>query len=184
MEIFDFEDRLHEVEMNEGDIVYYESARCLHGRMRPLDGAFYVNLFAHYRPIGDRAWFMKSNPDGTPTPVGDLGNCSVTVIAANDDDDAATDVGVGVDGSRVVDPGRIGVGSGDLNKQVMCSKADSWGVTTPYLSPSLLQLSGGKDLFKMWYDITVSINSINDGDGSDGGNSSSTVETRSVRDEL
>ena len=60
--------------MDEGDIVYYESARCLHGRMRPLDGAFYVNLFAHYRPVGDRAWFTKSNPDGSPTPVGDLGN--------------------------------------------------------------------------------------------------------------
>lgn len=168
--------------MDEGDIVYYESARCLHGRMRPLDGAFYVNLFAHYRPIGDRAWFTKSNPDGTPTPVGDLGNCSVTGIAANDDDYAATDVGVGVDGSSVVDSGQIGVGSGDL-KQVVCSKADSWGVTTPYLSPSLLQLSGGNDLFKMWHDITLSISSINDGDGSDGGPNGS-AETRRVRDEL
>ena len=36
--------------MAEGDIVYYESAKCLHGRMAPLQGGFYVNLFAHYRP--------------------------------------------------------------------------------------------------------------------------------------
>ena len=26
--------RLHEVDMSEGDIIYYESARCLHGRMQ------------------------------------------------------------------------------------------------------------------------------------------------------
>jgi len=54
VEIYDFADRLHEVYMDEGDIVYYESARCLHGRMRPLRGGHYVNLFAHYRPIGDK----------------------------------------------------------------------------------------------------------------------------------
>ena len=35
--------RLHEVEMEEGDIVYYESARCLHGRMQPLRGDFNVH---------------------------------------------------------------------------------------------------------------------------------------------
>ena len=49
LEILDFADRMHEVEMAPGDIVYYESARCLHGRMRPLNGTGYVNLFAHYR---------------------------------------------------------------------------------------------------------------------------------------
>ncbi|KAJ1395838.1 hypothetical protein B484DRAFT_267168 [Ochromonadaceae sp. CCMP2298] len=42
LEIYDFADRLHEVEMVPGDIVYYESARCLHGRMRPLQGESYV----------------------------------------------------------------------------------------------------------------------------------------------
>ena len=59
-------DRLHEVEMNEGDIVYYESARCLHGRMQPLKGGFYVNMFSHYRPVGDPQWFTRENPEGTP----------------------------------------------------------------------------------------------------------------------
>jgi hypothetical protein len=52
VEIFDFANRLHEIDMSPGDIVYYESARCLHGRNRPLSGGYYVNLFAHYRPIG------------------------------------------------------------------------------------------------------------------------------------
>lgn len=49
IEIYDFAGRLHEIVMEPGDIVYYESARCLHGRMMPLNGSYYVNLFTHYR---------------------------------------------------------------------------------------------------------------------------------------
>lgn len=75
IEVYDHADRLHEVEMNEGDIVYYESARCLHGRMQPLRGAHYVNLFAHYRPVGDPSWFLKENPEGTNEPALDIGHC-------------------------------------------------------------------------------------------------------------
>ena len=62
--------------MSPGDIVYYESAKCLHGRMKPLQGAYYVNLFAHYRPLGDPEWFLKPNPEGTVEPLIDLnGEC-------------------------------------------------------------------------------------------------------------
>eukprot|EP01033_Poteriospumella_lacustris_P017249 gene17249-12337_t len=75
IEVYDHADRLHEVEMNEGDIVYYESARCLHGRMQPLRGAYYVNLFAHYRPIGDPTWFLKKNPEEATEPALDIGHC-------------------------------------------------------------------------------------------------------------
>ncbi len=75
IEIYDFADRLHEIEMNEGDIVFYESARCLHGRMQPLQGAFYVNLFAHYRPTGDPLWFTRPNPEGNAEQALDLGTC-------------------------------------------------------------------------------------------------------------
>ena len=76
VEIYDHADRLHEVVMEEGDIVYYESARCLHGRMRPLAGESYVNLFAHYRPVGDPAWFLKPNPSDGVQPLMDIGDCS------------------------------------------------------------------------------------------------------------
>lgn len=76
VEIYDFADRLHEITMDEGDIVYYESARCLHGRMQPLEGDFYVNLFAHYRPVGDPQWYLKPNPADTPKQALDLGTCS------------------------------------------------------------------------------------------------------------
>ena len=46
VEVNDHGDRLHEVIMEPGDIVYYESAKCLHARNRPLMGndAYYVNL--------------------------------------------------------------------------------------------------------------------------------------------
>ena len=42
---------------------------------KPLEGEFYVNLFAHYRPVGDPEWFLKENPEETPIPVSDLGEC-------------------------------------------------------------------------------------------------------------
>ena len=50
VEIYDHDNRLHEIEMEPGDIVYYESAKLLHARTRPLRGAgsYYVNLFSHY----------------------------------------------------------------------------------------------------------------------------------------
>eukprot|EP01039_Chlorochromonas_danica_P000783 gene783-850_t len=75
IEIYDFNDRLHEIEMNPGDIVFYESARCLHGRMQPLQGDYYVNLFSHYRPVGDPSWFLKPNPPGNVEPALEIGEC-------------------------------------------------------------------------------------------------------------
>ncbi len=79
LEIYDFAGRLHEVPMDEGDIVYYESARCLHGRMKALHGKAYVNLFAHYRPIGDPKWYTRSNPPGTPEQCLDVDTSSENV---------------------------------------------------------------------------------------------------------
>mmetsp|Transcript_14079 Transcript_14079/g.17898 ORF Transcript_14079/g.17898 Transcript_14079/m.17898 type:complete len:520 (-) Transcript_14079:114-1673(-) len=75
IEVHDHADRLHEVVMEPGDIVYYESAKCLHGRNTPLKGGFYTNLFAHYRPKGDAQWFTRENPPGTPEPLIDVGEC-------------------------------------------------------------------------------------------------------------
>ena len=77
VEIYDHANRLHEVIMDEGDIVYYESAKCLHGRMKPLQGAFYVNMFAHYRPTDDPDWFTKENPPDAPKPLIDIGECEI-----------------------------------------------------------------------------------------------------------
>jgi hypothetical protein len=75
VEVHDHANRLHEVVMEPGDIVYYESAKCLHGRNRPLASGSYINLFTHYRPKGDPQWFLKENPPGTPEPLLDVGDC-------------------------------------------------------------------------------------------------------------
>mmetsp|Transcript_18767 Transcript_18767/g.40865 ORF Transcript_18767/g.40865 Transcript_18767/m.40865 type:complete len:517 (-) Transcript_18767:113-1663(-) len=89
VEVHDHAHRLHEVTMQPGDIVYYESAKCLHGRNKPLKGkgAYYVNLFTHYRPVGDPAWLDKPNPEGTPEPLIDVGECKL--------EGSINDVGVG-----------------------------------------------------------------------------------------
>mmetsp|Transcript_29057 Transcript_29057/g.29397 ORF Transcript_29057/g.29397 Transcript_29057/m.29397 type:complete len:472 (+) Transcript_29057:50-1465(+) len=81
VEIYDHAYRLHEIEMNPGDVVYYESARCLHGRMTPLDGGYYVNLFTHYRPEGDPKWFKRKNPEGTPEPRIDISGIEVKTLS-------------------------------------------------------------------------------------------------------
>jgi len=78
IEVLDHADRLHEVVMEPGDIVYYESAKALHGRNTPLQSGSYCNLFTHYRPIGDPGWYTKDNPEGTPEPLMDVGKCSLT----------------------------------------------------------------------------------------------------------
>jgi hypothetical protein len=129
VEVHDHADRLHEVLMAPGDIVYYESAKCLHGRNRPLTGpnAFYVNLFTHYRPTGDPAWFEKPNHENAPDPVTAdvVGACRMVPTGAT----AATrdgQLGI-VEAIRCDDP-RLG----------------------PYVSPSLFTATSGSDLIDWW----------------------------------
>mmetsp|Transcript_37886 Transcript_37886/g.110979 ORF Transcript_37886/g.110979 Transcript_37886/m.110979 type:complete len:116 (-) Transcript_37886:63-410(-) len=42
-------------------MIFYESARCLHGRPEPLrgHGAYYVNMFMHFRPRGQPGWWHE-----------------------------------------------------------------------------------------------------------------------------
>jgi len=63
--------------MEPGDIVYYESAKALHGRNTPLKGGYYANIFTHYRPTGDPNWYQKENPEETPEPLLDVGECKL-----------------------------------------------------------------------------------------------------------
>jgi len=56
LEIVDHEGTLHEVVMNPGDMVLYESAKALHGRPKPLQGRSYSNFFLHYRPKDRSLW--------------------------------------------------------------------------------------------------------------------------------
>jgi hypothetical protein len=37
-------------------MLFYESAKCLHGRMRMLKGKYYGSLFVHYQPVDRKIW--------------------------------------------------------------------------------------------------------------------------------
>jgi hypothetical protein len=48
--IEDFQGRTHEVVLTSGDILFYESSKCFHGRPKKFNGSWYTSLFAHYYP--------------------------------------------------------------------------------------------------------------------------------------
>merc|ERR1719356_1648643 len=50
LQIFDHDGKLHEVILAPGEMVWYESARLVHGRTKPLNGSYFENLFVHYMP--------------------------------------------------------------------------------------------------------------------------------------
>ena len=50
LEIEDHFYRRHEVFLEPGEVLFYESARLLHGRSTPLKGESYSNIFCHYMP--------------------------------------------------------------------------------------------------------------------------------------
>jgi hypothetical protein len=131
VEVHDHYDRLHELIMQPGDVVYYESAKCLHGRNRPLTGpnAYYTNLFTHYRPIADDVWYTKPNHVGTPEPLLEAeGSCRLDFIGTTD----AGKQNLGLVQSVVCDDKRLG----------------------PYISPSLFTASSGDDLIDWWQKTT------------------------------
>jgi len=51
LEIFDHDKNPHIVMMKPGDVVFYESAACIHGRPLPMNGEYMANIFAHTKPI-------------------------------------------------------------------------------------------------------------------------------------
>lgn len=48
--IEDFHGRLHEVVLTPGDMLFYESSKCFHGRPRRFRGSWYTSVFVHYFP--------------------------------------------------------------------------------------------------------------------------------------
>ncbi|KAG7368888.1 2-oxyglutarate/Fe(II) oxygenase [Nitzschia inconspicua] len=132
VEVQDHANRMHEVIMEPGDVVYYESAKCLHARNRPMRGpnAYYVNLFTHYRPVGDPEWFKKPNPEGTPEPV--LGDLPVT------------------EECKLVRKGLTGTGpDGHSLGYVEGVECDNPRLG-PYISPTLFQANGPEDMIEWW----------------------------------
>lgn len=48
--IEDLKGRTHEVILTPGDILFYESSKCLHGRPKLFNGSWYTSIFIHYHP--------------------------------------------------------------------------------------------------------------------------------------
>lgn len=50
----------HDVDLEPGEYVLYESARIAHGRPVPLNGRYHAGLFVHYRPARDWDLWLES----------------------------------------------------------------------------------------------------------------------------
>jgi len=49
--IEDIEGNACQIDLEPGELVFYEGARLKHGRPYPLDGDYYAGIFVHYRPL-------------------------------------------------------------------------------------------------------------------------------------
>lgn len=56
IQIEDHDGNMHSVNLEPGQMLHYESAKCLHGRMRKLKGKYYGSLFIHYKPVDRTIW--------------------------------------------------------------------------------------------------------------------------------
>jgi len=52
IEVYGHDGKVHNITMEPGDMVLYESHSILHGRPFPLKGRFYANIFIHFEPTG------------------------------------------------------------------------------------------------------------------------------------
>jgi prolyl 4-hydroxylase len=52
LEVIGHDGKAHNVTMEPGDMVLYESHTIIHGRPFPLKGRFYANVFIHFEPVG------------------------------------------------------------------------------------------------------------------------------------
>lgn len=137
VEVFDHADRLHEVDMEAGDIVYYESAKNLHSRNRPLTckkgGCRFINLFTHYRPVhdGDK-WFsnLDDMPNRPPPLLHGQSEFDTNARACRRLEDSANDTTDNL----------LGIG------RVQCEDHR----LGPYISPTMFKLREQDDLFRWW----------------------------------
>jgi hypothetical protein len=74
--IEDFQGNLNEVVLESGDMLFYESSKCMHGRVKPFNGKWYSSIFVHYYPeywvpeeIAQEGHFAVPPAWEEPTPV-------------------------------------------------------------------------------------------------------------------
>jgi len=64
IEVIGHDGRAHNVTMEPGDMVLYESHSVLHGRPFPLKGRFFANIFIHFEPVGHTLRHHPEHKDG------------------------------------------------------------------------------------------------------------------------
>ena len=60
LDILDNNGRGHQVVLNKGQMLLYESARLPHGRTEPLHGDHYSNIFVHFKPA-NVTWYTDND---------------------------------------------------------------------------------------------------------------------------
>eukprot|EP00555_Chaetoceros_dichaeta_P009130 CAMPEP_0198254866 /NCGR_PEP_ID=MMETSP1447-20131203/5115_1 /TAXON_ID=420782 /ORGANISM="Chaetoceros dichaeta, Strain CCMP1751" /LENGTH=385 /DNA_ID=CAMNT_0043941089 /DNA_START=40 /DNA_END=1197 /DNA_ORIENTATION=- len=67
--IEDFNGNTNEVHLEAGDMLFYESSKCLHGRPRKMNGGWYSSVFTHYYPVDWDAYTVKMDQHYRIPPV-------------------------------------------------------------------------------------------------------------------
>jgi hypothetical protein len=61
IQIEDHDGNLHSVDLEPGQMLFYESAKMLHGRMKTFKGKYYGSIFLHYQPKDESIWSWEVN---------------------------------------------------------------------------------------------------------------------------
>ena len=69
LEVYDHNGLAHNVTMEPGDMVLYESHSVIHGRPFPMRGRFFANIFVHFEVLGDIANTDLPKSGGLPPYV-------------------------------------------------------------------------------------------------------------------
>mmetsp|Transcript_11704 Transcript_11704/g.28767 ORF Transcript_11704/g.28767 Transcript_11704/m.28767 type:complete len:414 (-) Transcript_11704:192-1433(-) len=65
--IEDFQGNVNQVYLEPGDLLFYESSKCFHGRPQTFIGGYYASIFMHYRPeVYDEAMDNESQHYAVP----------------------------------------------------------------------------------------------------------------------
>eukprot|EP01038_Epipyxis_sp_PR26KG_P011470 gene11470-15363_t len=56
IEIIDHNGNMHAVNLEPGQMLFYESAKCVHGRRKRFNGKYYASIFVHYKPVDRSIW--------------------------------------------------------------------------------------------------------------------------------
>jgi len=69
--IMDHAGKPHQVSLEPGEMLWYESAKLVHGRPLPFNGTYYDNIFVHFKPTSKK-WYTEEdslNGLGIPTRI-------------------------------------------------------------------------------------------------------------------